>query len=205
MAFDMGFNCRATSSYVTDPAYAVPVLGELYPHTYTNSNGWSINGGWQEIAGTDDRGASNDPRLAGDNFINFGPGRPAIFKVDLSSGSAPGSGDYTVDLAVGLQSGAASYDSVNVKDNTSSVIAFSGTTGGANHYFDATGTDRAPGTSSWDLVRSTASVTFTTTTVSLEAIFAAGATWIAHFRLTLVTAGTTPALRSMLMLMGVGA
>src|SRR6185503_13784763 len=107
MPFDMGFNFRANAGYVTDPNYCVPVLGELYPHTYTNVNGDSINAGFDSApSGTVDRindatqGFPQEIRLAGINYKSNN-GSPVLFKVDLSSGSAPGAGTYTVDLAVG--------------------------------------------------------------------------------------------------------
>jgi hypothetical protein len=98
MPFDMGFNFRGTSGYVTDPSYAVPVLGEAYPNTYTNADGKSLNGGWTLAVSILDRASTNDPRIAG---INYHFSSPRWFLLDLASGSAPGAGVYTVDIAYG--------------------------------------------------------------------------------------------------------
>ncbi len=181
MAFDMGFNFRGTSGYVTDPAYGVPVLAELYPNTYTNSNGDSINAGWDTNApGTADRSTGVDVRLAG---INFNSPSVRTFKVDLSSGSAPGAGDYTIDMAVGDVPFSHAQD-ITVKDTSTTLIAFTGTSG-AGEFFDATGTLRSPGTSSWDLVAVTVAKTFATTLCTYAINDNSGAVTLAHFRLTL--------------------
>ena len=185
MPFDMGFNFRATSGYVTDPAYGVPVLGEAYPHTYTNTNGNSINAGWTVgPGGTGDRNAGVDVRVAGINYIT--PGNTGTFQADLSSGSNPGSGDYTIDLAAGDHFSAWTYDSFLVKDNTTTLISFSGTTSNPNNYFDATGTNRSPGTGAWNGV--TSAKTFATTTVVVTFGTASTYSTLAHFRLTLTSA-----------------
>jgi hypothetical protein len=202
MAFDMGFDYRGTAGYVTDPAYGVPVLAETYPHTYTNANGYSINAGWTGSLAVD-RSASVDARLAGINYKSGGD----TFTVDLGSGSNPGAGTYTVDLAAGDEGFAmGGGNTVVLKDNTTQLFSITAVTAAANHYRDANGTEEAPGTGSWDLVATTRSVTFATTTCLL---LTAGTDnpRMAHFRLTLQGGGgggAAPALHS-LMLLGVGA
>src|SRR6185503_21011020 len=100
MPFDMGWNYRASAGYVTDNIhYGVPVLFEIYPHTYTNGDGQSVNAGWDITSSSvADRASGNDPRIAG---INYGTSGTRVFTVDLASGSAPGAGAYTVDIAAG--------------------------------------------------------------------------------------------------------
>jgi hypothetical protein len=186
MPFDIGFNFRDTSVFVTDPSYAVPVLAQAYPHTYTNVNGDSIVAGWTTSIFSADRSTGVDVRLAG---INFGGNTLVSFRIDLASGTGPGAGSYTLDMAVGDQASFHTYDAVNVKDNTTTLVTFSGTPGGTNHYFDATGADRAPGSGSWDLVRATTNITFATTTCFFEMVSASDNPTLAHFRLTLVPSG----------------
>ena len=195
MAFDMGFNFRATAGYVTDNIhYAVPALGEAYPHTYTNGDGQSINAGtngsWQAPL---DRNAGNDSRIAG-MYYQSNDGSGPTFQVDLSSGSAPGAGTYTVDFAAGDPGGTARPEDFKLFDNATLLI--DGTnggagidTGGSNAFIDATLSVVAGG-AAWNGV--TVNKTFATTTVLFQiAIDAIGnLTCFSHFRLTLQAAAT---------------
>lgn len=200
MAFDMGFDFRGTAGYVTDPSYAVPVLVEVYPHTYTNVDGKSINAGWNPGANMADRVNTNDPRIAG---INYGDATTRTFVIDLSSGSAPGAGTYTIDMAIG-DAGGSNTCEVTVKDNATALITLADTVVAAGHYIDATLTDVTASTT-W--TGTTVSKTFASTTCNVVTNPSATAkfTTLAHFRLTLQAAGGTVATRSMLMLVGVGA
>jgi hypothetical protein len=186
MPFDLGFNFRNTGGFVTDPAYAVPVLGETYPHTYTNGNGQSLNAGWDAIDLGQDRANTNDPRIAGANLIS-GAGGPCTFTCNLASGSAPGAGAYTVDLACGEQDISRTVD-FKVFDSTTMLI--DGTNGGAgfspttHHYIDATVTDVAA-TTTW--TGTPVAKTFATTTVKFTMAIHSLSNYdaVAHFRLTL--------------------
>lgn len=199
MAFDMGFNFRGTAIYVTDPAYGVPVLGEVYPHTYTNGNGQSVNGGFDVVPATYDFSASNDPRIAGCNYSST----TRLFTVDLSSGSAPGAGNYLVDLAENIN-GQAHTIEVQLKDSSTVLVSVSGLAIAADHYVDATGADVGPCTTTWTGTRPTYAYLTTTATV-LQNASALDFIGIAHFRLTKQAAATTtPTLPSSLMLLGVG-
>lgn len=209
MAFDMGFDARATAGFVTDPSYGVPVLSEAYPHTYTAGNGNSINAGW-DIAptGQADRVNTNDARIAG---INYCANDATIrnFHVDLASGSAPGAGTYTVDFAIGDASGA-DNQYFRLFDNTTLLI--NGLNGGvgfataAGQFVDAT-LATVTASSSW--TGATTSKTFATTTALLEIGSTnnqGGFTRLAHFRLTLQGGGAASfGSMGMLTLMGVGA
>jgi uncharacterized membrane protein len=91
-AWAIGFDFRASSNYVTDPAGDTFVLpSSAYPTTF---NG--VDFGWTDVTLVQARNRSDkvDPRLAGVNFaIN---GAPATFYVDL-----PASGTYNLSLALG--------------------------------------------------------------------------------------------------------
>jgi hypothetical protein len=187
MAFDFAFNFRLTSGYVTDPTYAVPGLAEVFPHTYTNADGLSVNGGWTGIVQPGENNASgNDPRLAGCRYAN-NAGTTREFQIDLSSGSAPGAGNYAIDLAMGYAPGGARQD-FQILDTATLLI--DGTAGGAGiatatgHYLDATLADVAA-TTSW--TGTPAVKTFATTTVNIHIGISAIAlyTTMPHFRLTL--------------------
>jgi len=191
MPFDLGFNFRSTAGYVTDPAYGVPVLGESYPHTYTNANGDSINAGWTDVTNfvVANRSATNDPRIAGVNFQNTQDATDT-FQVDLASGSNPGAGAYTIDIAWGDHS-VFMRGSYILYDNTTSLIS-SGTQALNNgQYIDATGA-LVTATTTW--TGATASKTFATTTAKLTSTGAhlggySGFPVLAHFRLTLQAGG----------------
>lgn len=197
----MGFDYRATSSFVTDPSYGVPVLLEAFPHTYTNGGGFSVNAGiTQGFSATVDRSATNDPRIAGVNYQS--PSAiTAIFKVDLNSGSAPGAGNYSIDLAAGDTPAGRHYSFVQVLDGSTTLINFNGTTAGGGHYFDATGTD-ITASSSWTGTPVTKS--FATTNAFFQMSSTDDFACIAHFRMTLQAAGSNVA-QHMLTLLGVGA
>jgi len=207
MAFDMGFNYRSMAGYVTDPAYGVPVLLEIYPHTYTNGNGDSINAGWDSFpgdGGKNDLDNTNDARIAGQNY-HLNTGTPLRFKVDLSSGSAPGAGDYTIDVAVGHAAGGGQTQDFKVEDTATVLI--DGTNGGSgiavaeDHYVDATLADIAA-TATW--TGTSVAKSFATTLAQLGINYDnLGGTYttLAHFRLTLVAAVQPP---SGLLLLGAG-
>lgn len=191
MPFDMGFDFRGSAGYVTDPSYGVPVLGEAYPHTYTNADGKSINAGWTTtpIYYKEDSSATNDPRIAGindctNNVANY-------FSIDLSSGSAPGAGTYMIDCAFGY---ALAQERVDFEIRDTATVLIDGRGGGngitttaAGKFIDAT------------LAVVTASTTWTGTPVSktfatqlcvvacaLDNVSGGNTdTPLAHFRLTL--------------------
>lgn len=185
MAFDVGFDFRGTLGFVTDPLFGVAVLGESYPHTYTNANGDSINAGWDSGVSFYDNNATYDARLAGANYHVNDASQPK-FVVDLSSGSAPGAGTYLVDLAAG-DGGTQDF---KVYDNTTVLI--DGTNGGSGypvasvHWIDASLANVVSGQfQTWP--GTPVLKTFASTTAKLGiAVDAPGnITTLAHFRLTL--------------------
>jgi hypothetical protein len=186
MAFDIGWDCRESAGYITDPSYGVPCLAETYPHTYTNTDGYSTNAGWDTAPGPQNLAAGNDPRIAGSNY-KANDGNPIIFTVDLASGSAPGAGDYMVDLAVG-DATAERRAGFKVLDNGTTKL--DGTNGGsgyttaAGHFIDATLADVAASTT-W--TGTPVSIIFGTTTAQFGMGYISGGNYslLAHFRLTL--------------------
>lgn len=195
MPFDMAFDFRGTAGFVTDPSYGVPALGELYPHTYTNADGKSINAGLATGAGSAlNRNATFDPIIAGMNFIS-NDGSGDTFQIDLSSGSAPGAGTYNIYLAMGDTGGGVERTHYfEVKDGTTQLI--DGTGGGSgvvssvNNLLDATLTNIPQSDNPW--VSTPASKVFATNTAKVMLGHAAiGAqTCFAHFRLVLTAAAS---------------
>jgi len=189
MAFDMAFNVRATDPFVTDQNYAVAVAqfgaGFIYPHTFTNVNGYSVNAGFLSGAGSGaDRSNTNDPRIAGIYFITSATD---TLRVDLSSGSAPGAGTYTIDLAAGDQA-TGEQEEIIVKDDTTTLITVSAATS-AGHFIDATLVDRTASTT-WN--GATVDKTFASTTCNVVVNPASGGIFpcLAHFRLTKASVNT---------------
>lgn len=197
MTFSLGFNFRSTAPFVTDGSEGVPMLGEEYPHTYTNGNGYSVNAGWTITPDGhgQNRDPANDARIAGIDYRANGIA-PKTLRIDLDSGSNPGAGTYTVDIALGDVN--AQTVAAAVKDTSSVVLDL--TNGGAgysvagHHYIDATAADVAA-TTTW--TGATTSKTFATTICNLDLghASASGFSTIAHFRLTL-QAGSTYTLTS---------
>jgi len=194
MPFDFAWDARNSDPFVTDPSYADYLNSSFaYPTTFTNGDGLSINAGWDTTpTGANSIASGNDPRIAGYNYkTNDGTG--ATFKADLSSGSAPGAGNYTVDIALGaidqaLTQTAKLFDNTTLVDDLSN--GGSGYARAVNHWVDANAGD-ITATTSW--TGPTKSVTFATTTVKLliGGDNIGSVTCLAHFRLTLQEAGGT--------------
>src|SRR6266446_7112042 len=139
MAFDMGFDFRQTLGYVTDPApFGVAELGSLFPTLYTNGAGQSINAGWTDNTHVNpqDRANTNDPRIAGTTYVSNTFTR--TFRIDLSSGSAPGPGMYILDIAFGDAGTSETQDWI-VKDDTTAIITVSNVVTNTGQFVDATG------------------------------------------------------------------
>lgn len=207
MAFDLAWDFRNTAGYVTDPAYAVFCAhNTAYPHTFTNGNGDSINGGWATApGGSSDHSATVDARLAGINYRANDGGAGATFQVDLSSGSNPGAGTYQVDLAIGDIAGQDDWHFFQLLDNATVLI--DGTNGGSGYnltggtYKDAT---LATVTASTTWTGTPATKTFASTTVNLVIGVGnhANFTRLSHFRLTLQGGAAAPTFRRNLSMLG---
>lgn len=142
-----GFNFRATSGFVTDPAGTTYVLDtDTYPVT---RNGFTF--GWLDTPGGGrDRTTFSDARdrMAG---INFGQAAQR-FKVDLPGGA----GTTDVRLAMGDAGGAQTQMQVKVKDNTTVRLTIGPHDTATSNYYDASDTVR---TSETDWINNNAAAT----------------------------------------------
>ena len=175
-AFDIAFDFRATSGFVTDPSYATYCIGEAYPTTRT-INGYSVTFGWESGTGllTRDGSAALDPRLAG---INFG-GTGSVFRVDL-----PDKGDVLVGLAVGDPRNNPNTTTITVSDTVTNLISFTAIQT-VNTVADATNT--LWGVAAWPGSNISVTKTFTTTICRVSINTLGG---LVHIRFTGNTAST---------------
>lgn len=195
LAQDVGFDFRSTAGFVTDPLYAVPVLSESYPHTYTNANGVSITAGWEAAATcagairSINRLTTVDPRIAGiakpTNSATFGNNvanqNQCTFKVTL-----PSTGNWTIGSAIGDRS----FDSaeyVVFSDGGTPFLTYTNVSVLTNQFMDTNGLIYPA--AGWPTGNTSFVHTFTTTTfeVSIGAnpiVAIAGSSPIAHLRLT---------------------
>lgn len=135
MAWDKGFNFRATSGYVTDGTNETYVFAsDAYPVT---RNG--VTFGWDGIGAGQarDRDSTIDRRLAG---IVYQPnnGSQYNFRVDLEAAD-----DYIINLAMGDTEYAQTYQYYRFIDNTTVLRTIDDTDGTLqDNYDDATGVNR---------------------------------------------------------------
>lgn len=192
MPFDFGWNFRNTLALVTDQTFATFASTEAYPNTYTNGDGLTVNAGWESGVGAQDMDPATDPRVAGDAFTSTSA-TDTSFRVDLSSGSGLGPGNYTVDFALGVQSGDRDMANIAVTDNGTPLLSNAGPIHTTNQYVNSAFVTVAnlgvfPG-DNWDLHNSPQSVTFSTSTCRFSyRTIAASFASIAHFRLVFVSA-----------------
>lgn len=179
--FSAGFDFRSTSGYVTDSAGFTYVLKtDTYPTTRGGFTfGWAIDN--QTVLDAD-RNASNDPRIAGINFVpgasNGNPIGNTYFRVDL-----PSAGGYNVYLAIGDSFGQFNQY-VEIRDTTTSLSFTIGPTNtAANHYLDANATDLTNAT--WPGSQTPKAATFATTQLRLYpgALAASDVTTIANLQI----------------------
>jgi len=159
MAWDKGFNFRATAGYVTDGPNETYVIGDAYPVTRN-----SVTFGWLDSIGsqTRDRLSSGDVRLAG---INYAVNTPAVkrFQVDL-----PATGDYIITLAMGDATFSHSYASIEFLDNTTSLATLTGIVlSSAGYFCDAAGTVHTS-QANWIANEVTITKTFATTILIIK-------------------------------------
>jgi Malectin domain len=140
---DFGFDFRASAHYASDPAYAVGVIGEAYPHAYKNGNSSTITAGWEAVpttcAGVQSRDRTNadDPRLAGlnANSANSIPrGAQCVFRIDL-----PTTGNWSISLASG-DAKDQQLNSIVFKDGGTPFQTLNKVTTPANNFMDSNGT-----------------------------------------------------------------
>lgn len=186
MAWDKGFNFRATSGYVSDGTNETYSLGEAYPTT-RNSVTFGFSGG-DRSANSRDRVNTNDRRIAGIVFASNSD--QFDFRVDL-----PASGDYDIFLAIG--DGGGDQDQYAwIYDNTSLLFnVANGTDTTTQHFLDANGTDFT--NSTWPAGNVAKRLTFSSTILNIRigGNGAAGAsTTLAHLFVSQVTAAATDVL-----------
>ena len=180
MSFDKGFDFRATSGFVVDPANCTFVIGDNYPTTRNGVTfGWTSPNSGQMA----DRNSGIDARLAGINY-NGNANAPLSFRIDL-----PSPGAYTITLAIGDASAGQTDQHVVVKDNNTTLRTIDFPTGYPSDQFaDAVGnlwTSDAAWVSS--NVKDTQTFATTTFIISLGANNAdATATTLAHIFLSQV-------------------
>lgn len=156
--FELGFNFRATSGYVTDGADQIYVLsGDAYPTTRLGATfGWVV--GAQPVLDAN-RNNAIDPRLAGINYVEGGAAITTYFRVDL-----PSAGTCEVRLALGDASFAQNNVLVIVKDTTTTLFQspdITGLSSASGHFYDANGDDLT--TVTWPGTNTPQSVEFATT------------------------------------------
>lgn len=189
MAWDKGWNFRATAAFVTDGADETYSLGSPDDDYPVTRNG--VTFGWEDGPADDsrDRDATVDRRLAG---INFHPndGTQKRFRVDL-----PATGDYNIRLAIGDTGTGQGYQYVEVLDTTTQVHLIDDTNGTAiDNYDDATGVNRTE--AAWPTDNAVQLETFSTTILRLRigpTTAQAGSTTLAHLFLNQVAAAAEAA------------
>ena len=159
MAWDKGWNFRATSGYVTDGTNETYCLQEVYPVT---RNG--VTFGWDTATASDDardRNNTTDRRLAGINATGGSDTPPHTFRVDL-----PASGDYIISLATGDFNFDQSQTRVFFYDNTTLLFTISTDVNcAAANFIDANGTKWSA--AAWPGSNTTKTLTFATTTFKM--------------------------------------
>lgn len=169
MAWDKGFNFRATSNYVTDSSPTETyVLGEQYGVTRNSVTfGWSVD----LTANARDRVSGNDRRLAG---LNFTTGTTNYFRVDL-----PAAGLYKIHVAMG-DGGSTNWADWAIKDTTTTLFTTSGFLTN-NTFSDATDTNYSA--ANWPASETGVIHNFATTELRVYSNGSSGNNVIAHLRI----------------------
>jgi len=189
MSYDIGFNFRASDTYVTDPANTTYSIGEAYPTTRAMvTSGLSVTFGWDVdwTSGGRDRDSGIDARLAGMIVVNSAATSERTFQIDL-----PASGTYTVNLAAGDPLGAQNaHWELRDSNNTTVLLSQSLAAGTTGQWRDATGVDRTSA-SDWVTNNASASVSFSGTTAYLRLIGENPSSIVSHLRLYQATSSAT--------------
>ena len=189
MSYDIGFNFRASDTYVTDPANTTYSIGEAYPTTRSMvTSGLSVTFGWDVdwTSGGRDRDNGIDARLAGMVVVNSAAVSERTFQIDL-----PASGTYAVNLAAGDPLGAQNaHWELKDSNNTTVLLSQSLAAGTTAYWRDATGVNRTSA-ADWVSNNASANVTFSGTTAYLRLIGESPASIISHLRLYQASSGAT--------------
>lgn len=158
MAWDKGFNFRATTNFVTDGANETyGLLDDIYPVT---RNG--VTFGWLTATDSRDRNAGVDRRLAGINQRGNDAGiNPANFQIDLSA-----TGAHTLTLAGGDYSNGQILECKFLDNTTVFATPGNATVTGAAEFVDASGVVRT--LANWPSQHATIQRTFTSTTFTIR-------------------------------------
>jgi hypothetical protein len=185
--WDVGFDFRATQTFVVDPSYATFITTgtNVYPTTRT-VNGQQITFGWESQSVSilsRDRGTWADPRLAG---INCQPndGNTSVFRVDL-----PSAGTYAIGLATGDGVGNNPMNNhLSIASGSTSVLSLLVDSG--NDFGDASGQRWSAG--AWPASNVEVQRTFAGTILrmTLGGVTDSNLTCMAHLRVTLIQAGS---------------
>lgn len=153
MSYAFGFDFRASSGYVADPANCTYVLdADTYPTVRIG-----ITFGW--VGAGPGNGRDRDvtyPRIAGIDFA--GAGTPT-FQVDL-----PASGVWNIELGCGDWSSSKLVGSTVIKDNVTTLITINHIAA-TNGLYDATDTDYTG--ANWNTSETAVAKTFASTTLNL--------------------------------------
>ena len=194
-----GFDFRATSGFVSDPAGNTYDLGDSYPTSKT-LDGDTFNIGWStsQTGLSRDRNAAVDARFAGINQRpNAGIG-VTTWRIDL-----PSAGQYTIRIGMGDEANPKS-NYWRILDNATLLATFGPVATTAAQFADATGVVRTS-IANWNSSNVAATYTFASTICLIElgdpAQLAAGDTGIATFNIV-AAASASPA--RPLLLLGVG-
>ena len=159
MAWDKGFNFRATDTFVTDGTDETYVRGysDEYPIT---RNGATFGWGATPDVFQANRDSTVDRRLAGINYLS-NDGVKGTFRVDLTA-----TGDYTLRFALGDTASGQQYQYAQFRDNTTAFATIDDTNGTAvDNYDDATGVNRTE--ANWPSQNATLSRTFASTILNV--------------------------------------
>ncbi len=151
----VGFNFRATSSYVTDGADEVYVLMETSSTTRSTANGHSATFLWDIAGAARDRASDQDVRLAGYNGYG-GPGAIATLTITL-----PQAGTYKVRIALGDHD-YSDNEHAEIYDDTSLLLTVDAASVPANSFVDANSDTLTA--ANWPGSNTSKDLTFTTTT-----------------------------------------
>jgi hypothetical protein len=185
-SLDVGFDFRATQSFVTDPAYAAFAATASYP-TALAINGQQITFGW-ELRGstylTSNHNAAIDPRLAGMS-CQANDGNTSVFRVDL-----PSTGAYSIGLAAGDSSGNTQINYIEISSAATGVLSVHAVTGATSSPDMADASGLRWGLAAWPGSNVAVQKTFASTILrlTLGGTVDGAYTCVAHMRVTSVQA-----------------
>lgn len=138
MTFPAGYDFRATSGFVTDPANCTFEIGTTANYPRTDALGNTV--GWEDApSGTRDRNANagDAAKVAGVGFYNGGSGNLRRYRIDL-----PSTGNYSMRCAIGDGNSGSNSNGGKLElfDNVTSlgILVNQGGPQNDNQFYDAT-------------------------------------------------------------------